>query len=415
MCSSHNHNTIKVTNAKTPEGQTVNPAMISLATRNVEVVIESIPCTVLQAILLSQQGGLAANPLQTTSMVIGLVATSYAVADSHVDLDQSRVSRLNNPDLHCLIKDDGSNQAQFTVSYVATVFFFLLCKICTLLLVFNHAASPALWVAGWIGGEYVIFWAYLLVSNKIWPANVTTGLGFVEAVQIWMWNTGVLYLFTCVVPGIQNRYSLLLGGMAFTTVTILSTVGNVAVATAAFVTSTAQSTIAAPFGNTSTTNTSMTNASMTNASMTNTTSGSTSSAEDASGSSAMYAVVVVTAALFWVSFALVLNALSDKARKTFFSTESAREFVKREFNNFGRNRWTVEGEDVTEEEHKTHICLYYHPSFLPTADVCSWVEANRERWDREKPEFWKDQAKREHVLECAGLLKEKGDGEVGRS
>ena len=85
----HPQHTIKVTNAKTPEGQTNSPAMISAVTRNSEVLIESIPCTVLQAILLSRQGGLAANPLQTTSMLIGLVATSYAVADSHVDLDQS--------------------------------------------------------------------------------------------------------------------------------------------------------------------------------------------------------------------------------------------------------------------------------------------------------------------------------------
>ena len=87
----------------------MNPAMISLITRNCEVLIESIPCTVLQAILLSQQGGLAANPLQTTSMMIGLVATSYAVADSHVDLLAPPVSlKLPKTSASCVVAASGA-------------------------------------------------------------------------------------------------------------------------------------------------------------------------------------------------------------------------------------------------------------------------------------------------------------------
>ena len=153
---------------------------------------ESIPCTAFQVLLLSQQGSLTEDPLQLTSIVMGLAATSYSVADSHVDLDQSRGEREVAPDFHCLLEEDGSNQAAFTASYSATAFFFFVCKISTLLLIFSHAASPVLWTLGWLGGEYVIFQSLLFFTDRIWPANVNARLGFASAARIWVWNTGLL-------------------------------------------------------------------------------------------------------------------------------------------------------------------------------------------------------------------------------
>ena len=286
--------------------------------------------------------------------------------------------------MHCLIKSDGSNQAEFTVSYVLTVFFFFVCKIGTLLFTFSHAASPTLWTMGWLGTEFIIFQFYLLLSGKMWPVNVATRLGCLTVVRILGWNTVVLYVCTCFVPVIQNRLPILLGGKTFTSLTILSTVGNVVVATAVLVTSIAQPTIAVT-GNISTTNM---------------TSNSTILAEDVS-IHALYALVVATAALFWASFALLLSTLSDQARKTFLSTESAKEYIKRVFHNFGRQEWRLLDTDVTEEYFKVRICLYFHSSFLPTNDVCAFIDDNRERWEREKPWFWNEKANREKLLECA--------------
>ena len=381
----------------------MSPAMISAVTRNGEVVTESIPMAALMVFLLSLQGSLTDDPVKLVSIMISLAAIAYNVADTIVDLDQDRVQRLDQPDLHCLLQDDGSNQLEFTANYIGTVFFFVLCKIATLLLVLTHAASPAWWVVGWLWGEYVVFQGYLFLSDKMWPANVTTGLDFVSAARIWVWNT-FLYMTTCVIPGVHARHPLLVGGAAFTTLTALSSLWNVAVATAVVV---SQATVVANATNAT---------NVTSSSSGGGGGGGGNSAESPNdlGPDALLAVVVVAAALFLVLFALLVSRLSDKARATFSSTESARECVKKEFNSFGRKRWTIKGKDATEDEHKVDICLYFHPSFLPTADVRAWVEANRERWNEEKPEWWTDEGKREHVLACAGIAGGEGqEGEEG--
>ena len=317
----------------------MSPAMISALTRNGEVVTESIPMAALMVFLLSLQGSLTDDPVKLVSIMISLAAIAYNVADSVVDVDQDRVERLDNPDLHCLLQDDGSNQLEFTANYIGTVFFFVLCKIATLLLVLTHAASPAWWVVGWLWGEYVVFQGYLFLSDKMWPANVTTGLDFVSAARIWVWNTFVPYMCTCVIPVVQNRFALLVGGAAFTTLTALSSLWNVAVATAVVV---SQATAVA----------NATNA--TNVTSSSGGGGGGNSAESPNdlGPDALLAVVVVAAALFLALFALLVSRLSDKARATFSSTESARECVKKKFNNFGRKRWTIEGKDATEDEYK---------------------------------------------------------------
>ena len=130
----------------------------------------------------------------------------------------------------------------------------------------------------------------------------------------------------------------------------------------------------------------------------------------------LYTMTVVAAMLFFTSFALLLISISEKARQTFFTTDSASDYIERKFNNFDRKRWTVKGKDVTEDEYKAHICLCYHPSFLPTDDVRAWVEANRAGWNAQKdgaPEFWTKMKKRAQVLECAGLRDEGEDVESG--
>ena len=71
-------------------------------------------------------------------------------------------------------------------------------------------------------------------------------------------------------------------------------------------------------------------------------------------------------------------------------------------------RWTInESKDVKDDKRKADFCSYYreylHCNNFTTADIRAWVEANRDRWNEEKPRWWTYEWQREDVLACARL------------